>query len=102
LPAKWTSNPNADEPARTKLSLLMRTCHAAALMLVGWYLMVPVRFPNPTVNPCLPLSQWTIFESFDTAAKCERKLRRLSLEEVDSDIKAKPKKRSMLMYSLTA
>jgi hypothetical protein len=69
-----------------------RVRHAAALAIVGWYLMTPVRFPNPTVNPCLPLSQWTIFESFDTAAKCERKLRRLTLEELDSDVKSKTKK----------
>jgi hypothetical protein len=39
----------------------MKTCHAAALILVGWYLIMP---PNagpdhPLGNADAPLSQWT-------------------------------------------
>jgi hypothetical protein len=43
----------------------MKPRYAAALALVGWYLM--------TTNPrsSLPLSLWTITKSFDTAAQCE-------------------------------
>ncbi|HEY9156722.1 hypothetical protein [Candidatus Binatus sp.] len=53
----------------------MRHCyrHAAALALVGWYLMVPpppqdARDPNP--NEKAPMSQWSLHDSFDTAAEC--------------------------------
>jgi hypothetical protein len=43
--------------------------HAAALALVGWYLMVPPgeRCLEPSEQP---LSKWSTFESFDTAAEC--------------------------------
>lgn len=50
----------------------MRFRHAAALALVGWYLIMP-----PTVGPYLrldksaPVSQWKIVEHFDTATACE-------------------------------
>jgi hypothetical protein len=40
---------------------------SAALVLVGWYLMVP---PWPA-KTSTPLSQWIIVKSFDTAANCE-------------------------------
>jgi len=57
----------------------MKPLHAAALALVGWYLMLPpphteyaqsgqiidVRADNEA-----PLSQWTIARSYDTAAQC--------------------------------
>jgi hypothetical protein len=42
----------------------MNLRHAAALALVGWYLMVP---PTPW-NP--KISTWTIWNSYDTAAQC--------------------------------
>jgi hypothetical protein len=50
----------------------MKLPHAAALALMGWYLMVP-----PTVGPYLrldlsaPVSRWKIVQSFDTATACE-------------------------------
>jgi hypothetical protein len=50
----------------------MRIWHAAALALVGWYLIMP-----PTVGPYLRLdksaldSRWHIIQSFDTATACE-------------------------------
>jgi hypothetical protein len=42
----------------------MRTCHAAALALVGWYLMWS---PNSglSVDDQAPLAKWQIVESFD-------------------------------------
>jgi hypothetical protein len=53
----------------------MNLRHAAALALVGWYLMAPVPTKAPLgqqpINPDLPLSKWTIEQSFDTAAECE-------------------------------
>jgi len=47
----------------------MKFRHAAALALVGWYLMIP-----PTEEPYehAPLSDWSIHENFDTAAGCDR------------------------------
>ncbi len=58
----------------------MKPRHAAALALVGWYLLVP-----PVIGPrkpdahlktfseaTVPLSQWTIIKSFDAAEECEK------------------------------
>jgi hypothetical protein len=47
--------------------------HAAALALVGWYMMIPplsrtVRFE---VDYGAPLSAWPIMRSFDNAERCE-------------------------------
>jgi hypothetical protein len=50
----------------------MRIWPAAALSLMGWYLVMP-----PTVGPYLrldlsaPISRWYIIQSFDTATACE-------------------------------
>ncbi len=44
----------------------LRNRHAAALALVGWYLMLPTSLSHPT-----PLSSWHQIQSFDTAADCE-------------------------------
>jgi hypothetical protein len=46
-----------------------RVCYAAALALVGWYLMLPpMRGGQP--DETAPLSQWVIIESFNTAKEC--------------------------------
>jgi hypothetical protein len=42
----------------------MNPRHAAALALVGWYLMLP------SYDPSVPISKWYQAESFDTAAQC--------------------------------
>ena len=54
----------------------MNLRHAAALALVGWYLMAP-----PATCPLLdgvmckePLSQWSIVEGFDAAQSCNNSL----------------------------
>jgi hypothetical protein len=47
--------------------------HAAALALVGWYLMCPpVRgtFPRLRIDTSAPLSQWDMAGSYDTAVAC--------------------------------
>jgi len=69
----------------------MRPRHAAALAFVGWYLMMPPlavtqkqweRFIN------MPLSNWDIAQSFDTAKECEaeRKTRRDEVPRIPGKI----------------
>ena len=55
----------------------MKLHHAAALALVGWYLMVPPAFstsPEPNaeihINLGAPLSQWDNRGSYDSAEEC--------------------------------
>lgn len=47
----------------------MKTRHAAALALVGWYLMVSQQWDNDALRP--PLAKWEIVDSFDSAHACE-------------------------------
>jgi len=65
----------------------MNTRHAAALALVGWYLMVPPLFPHSKSpfarDDSLPLSRWKLINSFDTAAECKTEEHRL----MDSPVK---------------
>jgi len=53
----------------------MKPRHAAALALVGWYLMVPpLGWSDSTrgaVDFGAPLSTWFLSKSFDTAKECE-------------------------------
>jgi hypothetical protein len=65
----------------------MKLCHAAALALVGWYLMLPpVTHPwmsdarhwiNPQFpimdkcTPTAPLSQWTQYRAYERVSDCE-------------------------------
>jgi hypothetical protein len=48
----------------------MKPRHAAALALVGWYLMVPPLGPDHTRDDSLPLARWHTLESFDSALEC--------------------------------
>ena len=54
----------------------MKHRHAAALALVGWYLMVPppVLHSSLPVDLGAPLSEWRLFSLHDSAAECERAL----------------------------
>lgn len=50
--------------------------HAAALALVGWYLMTPpLSYPTPggpaSLDYKAPLGTWTISRAFDSAKECE-------------------------------
>lgn len=49
--------------------------HAAALALVGWYLMVPPLGSGHKPDTSTPLSKWTIVirGSFDTARQCDER-----------------------------
>ncbi len=51
----------------------MKPRHAAALALVGWYLMMPPLPQDPLLlaDPTPPLSVWFLEQSFDTAKECE-------------------------------
>ena len=52
----------------------MNRRHAAALALVGWYLMVPPRDGN-SLNALAPFSKWEIADSFDSANECRQALK---------------------------
>jgi hypothetical protein len=43
--------------------------HAAALTLVGWYLMVPS--DSPTARWTDPLAKWQVYRSYDSAEECQ-------------------------------
>jgi hypothetical protein len=46
--------------------------HAAALALVGWYLMVPPRENDKSAKlRVVPLAEWVYVDSFDTAKECK-------------------------------
>ena len=47
----------------------MRPRHAAALALVGWYLMVPP-INLMGVHPSEPLSKWTVYQDYDSLRTC--------------------------------
>jgi hypothetical protein len=50
----------------------MKLRHAAALMLIGWYLMLPPFDRNRERDPSAPISRWTIAERYDALAKCSK------------------------------
>jgi hypothetical protein len=47
----------------------MNLRHAAALALVGWYLMTPLA-RNGKVVLGVPLTQWSHWDSFDSSLEC--------------------------------
>ncbi len=49
----------------------MKSRHAAALALVGWYLMVPPWTAPDTFDSKAPISKWQVFLSFDSAQQCQ-------------------------------
>ena len=51
----------------------MNIRHAAALALVGWYLMTPppLFHSTPDVDLDAPLRKWTVYEALDSAQECE-------------------------------
>jgi hypothetical protein len=55
-----------------RMSITLR--HAAALALVGWYLMVPplVEPDKRAVDHQAPLGAWLMMKSFDSASGCQR------------------------------
>jgi|SRR5271156_2451692 hypothetical protein len=57
----------------------MKLRHAAALALVGWYLMVPpIRSYVPLILlPNEPLTKWEQRQSYDTAEQCKAARKRI-------------------------
>jgi hypothetical protein len=55
----------------------MKPLHAAALALVGWFLMVPSDHPklDDSVDwvSKAPLTEWRIVQRFDASSSCERR-----------------------------
>jgi hypothetical protein len=45
---------------------------AAALTLLGWYLMMPPAIDFKTIDTHAPLSHWTQFSGYDSVAACEQ------------------------------
>jgi|HubBroStandDraft_3_1064219.scaffolds.fasta_scaffold1822810_1 hypothetical protein len=57
----------------------MNLRHAAALALVGWYLISPPFVGDPFyIDHTAQLSEWKIESSYDTAEQCERARKRKS------------------------
>jgi hypothetical protein len=51
----------------------MNPRHAAALALLGWYLMTPpLRSPGGELAPEAPLSKWRSPHAYDSARECEK------------------------------
>ena len=48
----------------------MRLCHAAALALVGWYLMIPPAAQAPRFDLRAPLRRWDKKASFKSQKEC--------------------------------
>jgi hypothetical protein len=58
--------------------------HAAALALVGWYLMVPIQPAEQQLRMSdrPPLSKWFIFASYDSAERCEQERSKLAEDAI--------------------
>jgi hypothetical protein len=59
--------------------------HAAALALVGWFLMVPPDFTGRphSIDSAAPISRWTIVTSFNSADICKKALTELQNKNGD-------------------
>ena len=60
----------------------MKLRHAAALALVGWYLMMPPMASDLRPDEAAPLATWGLVESFDSAQACKRALHKYSDEAI--------------------
>lgn len=61
---------------------MTRLRHAAALALVGWYLMVP-----PSHHLLAPIADWAHFDSYDSATECRDAQMDLMIKSKDPDSK---------------
>jgi hypothetical protein len=49
----------------------MKLRHAAALALVGWYLMIPPANPNGERDAFAPMIEWKVIDQFKSDRQCE-------------------------------
>ncbi len=49
----------------------MRFRYAAALVLIGWYLLIPPQARGGGFDRAAPLSQWFLYGRFDSLPECE-------------------------------
>ena len=66
----------------------MKLRHAAALALMGWYLMFPPpgpRSPDGTtsLDYNAPISEWSSFGVFDTADECRAEMKRQNEQKLN-------------------
>jgi rRNA-processing protein FCF1 len=62
----------------------MNLRHAAALALVGWYLMVPPDSAVPhSVDSAAPMSRWSIVTKFESTDTCKQALTELQNKHGD-------------------
>jgi hypothetical protein len=61
------------------MKLKTTVSHAAALALVGWYIMIPPPAPNTKqlVDTDAPLSKWKVWIAADSAEACNQKQQEL-------------------------
>jgi len=62
--------PGLSVPERLRYNAGMKPCHAAALALVGWYLLA--RPASPLMQPTPPISWWLRLGSYDTEKECDQ------------------------------
>ncbi len=79
----------------------MKFHHAAALALVGWYLMVPPALDDPKrpkllIDVNAPISEWSAQEPFDTAQECKQARDAGKQEFYRSDFWKKAKERTRI------
>jgi DNA-binding transcriptional regulator YiaG len=68
-----TRSPSATLIARyRKFRSVMKLRHGPALVLVGWYLLMPALMAYNTFDASAPLSKWEHSGSYDSAPACER------------------------------
>jgi hypothetical protein len=71
----------------------MKPRHAAALALVGWYLLYPRwNAKKATLDPGLPLYRWYQVATFDSSADCEARKMKV-LEDPDNHTHARDAKK---------
>jgi len=68
----------------------MKSRHAAALALVGWYLIAPPTKQSPTsgavsLDVSAPLAKWQRIDSFDTAAECRAAQAKTGVVAIEPD-----------------
>ena len=62
----------------------MEARHAAALTLVGWYLLIPPFIPHESYNANAPLREWQTWKSFDDESACKAAVSHLNGAQLNS------------------